>query len=877
MSSTIKQFVRVINYPQISLFQMLIDSKQITDRFPGMRIIEKEDQINTIKFEPHEFDYFFMITKTIHGEIVEGNIIPAWDPKLDKLGIRFTLDSNENVKNWTRIKIEYIEPKLQKGPKWWLIVPPLGTLSIIKLLETGFLDLQKAYASPGNIPNESFFGSNNIATTLSSKKIVVPLLTTIIAIGLIGFPIIDTGTFPDKLQDNIISSSDSDLSSTSATSNTSGDPGNSSSESTSTTSSSDSSTTTHPVSHGGGGNGGGGKTGGSPSSSSTSPTSSNPTSNPSTIASSLAISSINGNNVSFPSSIIAGSLYVVFQNVDSSTNEIIKINSVANLDDVAFHIDSDKIQDFRNDFGLFSSSQVADIALDDDGIFYVSFDFDPIILTFDNTNGDFISEILLSNGEPATSFDVDKTGDTIYAITDSNSAIQKIDADTGDLILGEFASDIIPFDPNVRGVGLSDIVFDDDSDVIYALDEQNSKIYKFDSQLNYITTFDTVSNPLNGPRGITLDNFGNVFVADSGNNRILKFDDHGNLLESIESFVNSSNQPDTFDFPEFVAVDSQDNIYITDTGNNRIIFLEMENYLCNSSNVADFEYPLIDDNTIQSLTSDDLVIQANDLAEKKRFKEAFLFYRMAITLDDANNNQNAWVGIGNIQALKCVDPNKISNPIPFGFLETLKTNPQNNNALNGIANFYVQQVIIVSNIPDLGSPDALISKAKSYYAQAIMANPADTNALNGLALLEMMLGNYAAAESFFQESLLIEKKTSTINGLALVSYYQNNHANAIDHYKDTLNIDPNNFDALSGLVSIYNHLNQPLNAAPHLVTLQQFTEISIIVNSLIESGDWLLSQQQYVEAIRLYDAALDLDADNVLALEGKESAKQGNM
>ena len=874
MSSTIKQFVRVINYPQISLFQMLIDSKKITDRFPGMRIIEKEDQINTIKFEPHEFDYFFMITKTIHGEIVEGNIIPAWDPKLDKLGIRFTLDSNENVKNWTRIKIEYIEPKLQKGSKWWLIVPPLGTLSIIKLLETGFLDLQKAYASPGNIPNESFFGSNNIATTLSSKKIVVPLLTTIIAIGLIGFPIIDTGTFPDKLQDNIISSSDSDLSSTSATSNTSGDPGNSSSESTSTTPSRDSSTTTHPASHGGGDNGGGSKTGGGTSSSNTSPANSNPTSNPSTIASSLAISSINGNNLSFPLSIITGSLYVVFQNVDSSTNEIIKINSVTNLDDVVFHINSDTIQDFRNDFGLFSSSQVKYIALDDNGIFYASFDFDPIILTFDNANGDFISEISLPTSE-ATSFDVDRAGDTIYAITDSNSAIQKINADTGDLILREFASDVIPFDPNVSNFVLSDIVFDDDSDILYATDEQNNKIYKFDSELNYITTFDADSNLLNLPQGITLDNFGNVFVADSGNDRILKFDSHGNLLESIESFVNSSNQPDTFDFPEFVAVDSQDNIYITDTNNNRIIFLEMENYLCNSVNSPDFEYPLIDDDTIQSSTSEDLVIQANNLAEKKRFKEAFLFYRMAITLDDSN--QHGWVGIGNIQALKCVDPNKTSNPIPFGFTQALKTNPQNSNALNGIANFYVQQVIISSDIPDFNSPDALISKAKSYYAQAIMANPADTNALNGIAILEMMLGNYAAAETFFQESLAIEKKTSTINGLALVSYYQNNHANAIDYYQDTLDIDPDNFDALSGLVSIYNHLNQPQNAAPHLVTLQQFTQTSIIVDSLIESGDWLLSQQQYTEAIRLYDAALDLDADNVLALEGKESAKQGNM
>jgi DNA-binding beta-propeller fold protein YncE len=64
--------------------------------------------------------------------------------------------------------------------------------------------------------------------------------------------------------------------------------------------------------------------------------------------------------------------------------------------------------------------------------------------------------------------------------------------------------------------------------------------------------------------GLTVDNFGNVYVADTGNHRIQKFNDEGKFIGTWGSLGSDDGQ---FRTPKGVAVDAQGNIYVADTKN----------------------------------------------------------------------------------------------------------------------------------------------------------------------------------------------------------------------------------------------------------------------------------------------------------------------
>ena len=73
-----------------------------------------------------------------------------------------------------------------------------------------------------------------------------------------------------------------------------------------------------------------------------------------------------------------------------------------------------------------------------------------------------------------------------------------------------------------------------------------------------------LSTGLSGPEGLALDDSGNLFVADSGNNRVVLVTPAG-----AASVVDLGGV--TLVFPEGIAVDAAGNLYIADTGNDRIV------------------------------------------------------------------------------------------------------------------------------------------------------------------------------------------------------------------------------------------------------------------------------------------------------------------
>ena len=70
------------------------------------------------------------------------------------------------------------------------------------------------------------------------------------------------------------------------------------------------------------------------------------------------------------------------------------------------------------------------------------------------------------------------------------------------------------------------------------------------------------SSWLLGPKGISLDTSGNLYIADSGNNRIREV--------STDGVVHTVAGPDTLNDPEAVLAAPDGSVYIADTANHRI-------------------------------------------------------------------------------------------------------------------------------------------------------------------------------------------------------------------------------------------------------------------------------------------------------------------
>jgi predicted membrane-bound mannosyltransferase/sugar lactone lactonase YvrE len=169
--------------------------------------------------------------------------------------------------------------------------------------------------------------------------------------------------------------------------------------------------------------------------------------------------------------------------------------------------------------------------------------------------------------------------DGSFYVTDSrNHRIQHFGAD-GKLInaWGSFADSKVNNDPASAPGGTFNepwgVAVGPDGSV-YVSDTWNGRVQKFDANGKFIKMWGTFgqSDPTNpnllyGPRGISADKNGHVYVADTGNKRIMVYDAEGNQLAQIGSEGFDVGQ---FSEPVDVTVDAQGNVYVTDTWNQRV-------------------------------------------------------------------------------------------------------------------------------------------------------------------------------------------------------------------------------------------------------------------------------------------------------------------
>ncbi|MEA3459633.1 MAG: TIGR03663 family protein, partial [Chloroflexota bacterium] len=164
---------------------------------------------------------------------------------------------------------------------------------------------------------------------------------------------------------------------------------------------------------------------------------------------------------------------------------------------------------------------------------------------------------------------VDKEGN-IYVADGGNHRIQKFDA-SGKVLLqwgsqgngpGQFQE---PW-----GIAV------DEEGSVYVADTWNHRIQKFDSEGRFLTQWGVFGNTDGtlgtggvfwGPRGIAVDEKGNIYVTDTGNKRVQKFTSEG---EFLGQWGGLGSEPGKFDEPVGIAIDEEGCIYVADAWNRRV-------------------------------------------------------------------------------------------------------------------------------------------------------------------------------------------------------------------------------------------------------------------------------------------------------------------
>ena len=131
----------------------------------------------------------------------------------------------------------------------------------------------------------------------------------------------------------------------------------------------------------------------------------------------------------------------------------------------------------------------------------------------------------------------------------------------------------------------------DEGDIIYIADSFNHRIRKIDngkittvfefsgsSAVSTVRTATTlIGEPLNTPRGVSVDINGALLIADTGNHAIRRYDPQTGMIATVagtgrKAFSGDGGAADqaTLDSPHWVAADGAGNLFVADTGNGRI-------------------------------------------------------------------------------------------------------------------------------------------------------------------------------------------------------------------------------------------------------------------------------------------------------------------
>ncbi len=145
---------------------------------------------------------------------------------------------------------------------------------------------------------------------------------------------------------------------------------------------------------------------------------------------------------------------------------------------------------------------------------------------------------------------------------------------------------------NTRGVAV-----DLNTGKVFVADDDNNRVLRFSAtdaftngspaeavlgQSDFTSNSSaTTQSGMNGPRGLLVDNNGNLWVADGGNNRVLRFDNAATktngsnadgVLGQTDFSSNTANTTQTgIDNPKSLAIDNNGTLWVVDNDNHRVL------------------------------------------------------------------------------------------------------------------------------------------------------------------------------------------------------------------------------------------------------------------------------------------------------------------
>jgi|GEM_PF-1310897 len=127
-------------------------------------------------------------------------------------------------------------------------------------------------------------------------------------------------------------------------------------------------------------------------------------------------------------------------------------------------------------------------------------------------------------------------------------------------IIGPLAITFAPFSLNTLNIG-------------QGVGTVNVSTYAGNGQLGSVNG-PSLSASFNNPNALTVDNFGNIFIADANNNLIRKIDTYGNVTtlagNGSQGSTDGPGLNASFYKPSGIVADNQGNVYVADQFNNRI-------------------------------------------------------------------------------------------------------------------------------------------------------------------------------------------------------------------------------------------------------------------------------------------------------------------
>ena len=147
-------------------------------------------------------------------------------------------------------------------------------------------------------------------------------------------------------------------------------------------------------------------------------------------------------------------------------------------------------------------------------------------------------------------------------------------------------------------------------------------------------------NQLNYPKGIHVDNTGNIYIADSENHRIVMYEPgniEGLVVAGENGQGNGSNQ---LSWPEDIVVDSNQNIYISNSGNTNLIKWKSgssDGVVVNTNNYNWLDIDSFDDIYLSNGQDIFKLLQSNDSYTTKLISSVSSSSIRAIHIDSIGN------------------------------------------------------------------------------------------------------------------------------------------------------------------------------------------------------------------------------------------------